>query len=130
MTSKEIQEIIGKRIIVVANEKLEEISASFVAHGYSGISGYSGYKGIEGKTGMGYDKADDKFALKLKKVSLISFDDYVVMEVTDDNYFIRAFKVSGCYHDVKELGYGTWYTLQNFFDAFTILKVLDRNGAI
>jgi len=130
MTSQEIKDLIGKRLIVVANEKLQEISASFVSQGYSGISGYSGYKGIEGKKGIGYDTSDDKFELKLKKVTLISFDDYFVSEVTDDNYLIRVFKLSGYYNALTEIGYGTWYTLENFMDAFTILKVLDRNGAI
>jgi hypothetical protein len=129
MEKNEVLGMVGKRIIVVAKEKLEEISASFVESGYSGVSGYSGspgiygVSGVSGRSGTG-GRSDDKFALTLKKVRLIAFDDYLLQEVTDDCVFIRVAKI-GNYNDWNKPSYGTWYTAENFFDAFDILKVLN-----
>lgn len=135
MKKEEILGMVGKRLIVVAKEKLEELSASFVENRYSGISGYSGYGGITGYSGTsgisgssgkaGFTQADDRFALKLRKIPLIVFNDYWVREVTDDCTFIRVAQLSGGYG----ISYGTWYTCENFFDAFDVLKILDYGGS-
>ena len=132
MEKEKVLSILGKRVIVVAKERLEEISASFVENKYTTISGgwygSSGISGSSGTSGTSHKSSDDKFALTLRKVPLIVFDDYLIQEITEDCVFIRGVKLSGNYRETSEPGYGVWYAVENFFDAFNILRVLDYKG--
>ena len=141
MTKDEVKVLVEKRIIVVANERLSEISASFIENKYSGIKSFYGMSGISGYSGTsggawghsGSSKrsagdrgeVDDKFELKVKKVPLIVFDDYYVHEITEDCEFIRVAKLTNIYQTQQGTLYGCWYTCENFFDAFTVLRVLE-----
>jgi len=128
-TNDELKELLGKRIIVVAREKLKEVSASFAVMGYSGYSGYSGTSGTSGKSGYSgrgieVSKQDEKYILKLEKVTLISFENFLIREFSDDFYFVRAASPVYSSSSTNDFQYGVWYTSENFFDVYNVLKVL------